>query len=284
MKDSIAKLEKIGYSNYEAKIFLALYQGYSMSAAEVAKEAKIPRPSVYEILRKFAKSGICNEITTPSKQIYEIIDSSVIEKKLERDINYEFNTKITTLRSCFNDIKPLYKSKRPFEYHTEVELIKGFNKHREVKFLDLVKNSKKAILLMNRFEGNVSADLDNETKKFFKRGGKFKSIYEANSNFKIKINGKWQNVSHEYLIKLCEEFEKQGEEIRLTKNIPQILAVFDEQTVAIGLYDEGVPRQERSDIIIKNKRFAAFITELFNLYWDKSESIDVFKNLIKNYK
>jgi HTH-type transcriptional regulator, sugar sensing transcriptional regulator len=284
MNEAVSKLQKIGFTDYEAKVFIALYQGYAMSAADVAKEARIPRPSVYDILRKFAKQGICNEITTPTKQIYEIISSSVIESKLEIEIKQDFDTKITTLRSCFNDIKPLYKSKRPQEHQTDVELIRGFNKNREMKFLDLVRNSEKAILFMNRFEGNVSTDLDDETRKFFKRGGKFKSIYEAAGNFKIKVNGKWQNVSHEYLIKLCEEFEKQGEEIKLTDNVPQVLAVFDERIVFLGLYDEAVPRQERSDIIIKNKRFALFITELFNLYWDKSDSIDTFKNLINNFK
>src|SRR3990172_5505692 len=97
MKEAITKLEKIGFTNYEAKVFMALYQGYSMSAADVAKEAKIPRPSVYEILRNFAKRGICNEVDTPSKQLYEIIDTHTIQSKLEVDINLEHKTKLINL-------------------------------------------------------------------------------------------------------------------------------------------------------------------------------------------
>ena len=65
MRKEIDKLEKLGFTNYEARVFIALYEGYRMSAAEIAKEAKIPRPSVYNVLRNFSKKGICNELHTP---------------------------------------------------------------------------------------------------------------------------------------------------------------------------------------------------------------------------
>ncbi len=282
MGKEIEKLESIGFSTYEAKVFFALYQGSVMSAAEAAKEARIPRPSVYEILKSFCKKGICNEIHTPSKQLYEIIDSDILESKIENEIRKETSLKLSLVKSTFREIKHLHRSKRAAEYSTDVELIKGFNRSREVKFQDLIKRSKKAILYMNRFEGNVSDKLDSETKNFYKRGGHFRSIYEANGNFKIKINNEWQVVSKEQLIDLCKRFEKQGEKIRLSDNIPQILAVFDGNTVFISLYDENVPRNERSDIIIHNKRFASFVTEMFELYWDRSESIETFAKTIVN--
>jgi sugar-specific transcriptional regulator TrmB len=283
MGKEIEKLERLGFSNYEARVFFALYQGSVMSAADAAKEARIPRPSVYEILKNFCKKGICNEIHTPTKQLYEIIDSDILETKIENEIRKETSLKLSLIKSTFKEIKPLHRSKRPAEFQSDVELIKGFNRSREMKFQDLIRKSKKAILYMNRFEGNVSDGLDSETKNFYKRGGKFRSIYEASGNFKIKINNQWQVISKDELIELCKKFEKQGEKIKLSENIPQILAVFDGKTVFISLYDENVPKNERSDIIIHNKRFAGFVTEMFELYWDKSESIEKFaKTLISN--
>ncbi|HMT11991.1 MAG TPA: hypothetical protein PKA39_10265, partial [Ignavibacteria bacterium] len=164
-----------------------------------------------------------------------------------------------------------------------VELVKGFNRNRELKFRDLIKKSRNAILYMNRLDGSVSGELDSETKKFYKRGGEFKSIYETEGNFKVKINNKWQNVTKNELIKLCRKFEKQGEQVRLTENVPQIFAVFDGVTVFISLYDENVPKSERSDIIIHNKRFAGFVTEMFELYWDRSDTLETFaRSLVSN--
>ena len=277
MGKEIEKLEQLGFSNYEAKVFLALYKGSIMSAADIAKEARIPRPSVYQILRSFAEKGFCNEVTTPKKQLFEIIDSKVIQDKLEIEFKTNYNHKLTTLKACFNEIRPLYKTRQPDEYRTDVELIKGFNLHREQKFLELVKNSSKGILVMNRFIGNVSGKLDKESRDLHKRGGYIRSIYENSTNFKLKIDDKWQNVTKEDLIQLCEDFVKHGEDIRFLNEIPQILAVFDEKIVYISLYDEKVLPRDSSDVVIKNKRFAAFITGLFNIYWDRADTLEALK-------
>jgi sugar-specific transcriptional regulator TrmB len=277
MKDIISKLEQLGFTNYESKVFLTLYQGYRMSAAEIAKEAKIPRTSVYDILKNFSKKGICNEIETPTKFVYEIIDTNVIESKIQIDLETAHKKNLNLLKDCFKEMRPVFKSKRPPEFKSEVELLKGFNRQREQKFLELVQKSNKAILIMNRFKGNVSTELDSESKKFFKRGGVIKSIYEANSNFRIKINNRWENVTREGLIKLCETFMKHGEQIKLVNEIPQFVAIFDEKIVYFSLWDENIPKEDATDIFIHNKKFAAFITTMFNTYWDKADPIDTFK-------
>lgn len=277
MKEAINKLEKIGFTTYEAKVFMALYQGYVLSAADIAKEAKIPRPSVYNILREFAKRGICNEINTPSKQLYEMIDHHFILEKIHYDNKRTYDAKTRNTNDCFSEIKPLYRSKQPKQYKTDVEMIRGYNFFREVKFLELVKKSNTGILIMNRFRGNVSSKLDKETINLHKRGGYIKSIYESSTNFRIKIDDEWKNVTKEELIKLCEEFVKQGEQVKFLDEVPQFIAVFDETTVYISLHDENTPPAENSDVIINNKRFASFITSLFNLYWDKADTLKVLK-------
>lgn len=282
MKEIISKIERLGFTTYEAKVFLVLYKGYRMSAADIAKEAKIPRTSVYDILRNFREKGYCNEVLTPTKSIYEIIQSGVVEDKVRIEIEQEFKKKQIALQDCFASLRPLYKSKQPAEYKADVELIKGYNRLRAQKFVELVKNSHKGILIMNRFKGNVSFELDDESKKFHKRGGVVKSIYEAGKDFRIKINNKWQTVTHEGLIKLCEEFSAQGEQVRLIDQVPQIMAVFDESTVFFSLYDENIPIKDMSDVIIKNKRFAKFITGLFNMYWDKADTLEVLKKELNN--
>lgn len=277
MGKEIEKLEQLGFSNYEAKVFLALYKGSIMSAADIAKEARIPRPSVYQILRSFAMKGFCNEVTTPKKQLFEIIDSKVIQDKLEIEFKTDYSNKLTSLKDCFNEIKPLYKTRQPEEYRSDVELIKGFNLHREQKFLELVKSSSQGILVMNRFIGNISGKLDKESRGLHKRGGYIRSIYENSTDFKLKIDDKWQNVTKEDLIHMCEEFVKHGEDIRFLNEIPQILAVFDEKIVYISLYDEKILPRDSSDVVIKNKRFAAFITGLFNIYWDRADTLEALK-------
>lgn len=280
MEDIIKKLEILGFTIYESKVFTVLMSGHNMTAAEIAEKANIPRTSVYDILKSFAEKGFCNEIQTSTKLRYEMIDPDVIEGKIESDLNIDFRKKVLELKSSFGTLKSLYKANEPDENKVDVELIKGFNKFRALKFMELLKNSEKEMLLMNRIEGHISTELDEEVMKFFKRGGKIRSIYEASTNFKMEKDNKWVSVtSKDELINLCLSFEKQGEKIRLAKKVPQNMAIFDEQIVFLSLTDLTIPKNNRTDVIIRNKNFAEYMIELFEKYWEKSSTVEQFKNL-----
>ncbi len=279
MEDIIKKLEILGFTIYESKVFTVLMSGHNMTAAEIAEKANIPRTSVYDILKSFAEKGFCNEIQTSTKLRYEMIDPDVIEGKLEEDFKILHDRKLKELKSSFSTLKNLYKAKEPDENKVDVELIKGFNKFRALKFMDLLKNSEKEMLLMNRMEAHVSKQLDEEVLKFYKKGGKVKSIYEGSLNFKLEKDGKWISPTKEDIIDLLLFFENQGEQIKLAKTVPQNMAIFDGEIVFLSLTDLTIPRNNRTDVIIRNKNFATYMVELFELYWKNANTIDEFKNM-----
>ncbi|MBN8570852.1 MAG: TrmB family transcriptional regulator [Ignavibacteria bacterium] len=279
MEDIIKKLEILGFTIYESKVFTVLMSGHNMTAAEIAEKANIPRTSVYDILKSFAEKGFCNEIQTSTKLRYEMIDPDVIEGKIQEDFDISHDKKLKELKSSFATLKSLYKAKEPDENKVDVELIKGFNKFRALKFMDLLRNSEKEMLLMNRMEAHVSKQLDDEVLNFYKKGGKVRSIYEASLNFKLEKNGKWVSPTKDDIVDLLLFFQKQGEEIKLSKTIPQNMAIFDGEIVFLSLMDLTIPRNNRTDVIIRNKNFATYMVELFELYWSKSHTIDEFKNL-----
>jgi sugar-specific transcriptional regulator TrmB len=253
--------------------------GHNMTAAEIAEKANIPRTSVYDILKSFAEKGFCNEIQTSTKLRYEMIDPDVIQGKIGEDLTLHYNKKISELKTSFQTLKELYKANEPDENKVDVELIKGYNRFRVTKFIELLKNSEKEMLLMNKIEGHVSRELDEVVLNFFKKGGKIRSIYEASTNFKFEKFDKWVNVTREDLIEICEGFEKQGEKIRLAKKVPQNLAIFDGEIVFISLSDTTMPKNNRTDVIIRNKNFVTYMMELFELYWSKANTVEEFKNL-----
>src|SRR5579884_4428628 len=45
-----AELEELGLTNYEARVYLALIRRDVFTAAEVAREARVPRQRVYDVL------------------------------------------------------------------------------------------------------------------------------------------------------------------------------------------------------------------------------------------
>ncbi len=280
MEEIINKLENLGFTNYESKVFLVLMKGHNMTAAEIAKDAKIPRTSVYDILKSFTEKGLCNEIETPTKLRYEMIDPDVVEGKLRNDFKIAHNRKLDELTGSFSKLKNLYKVTAPKEKQVKVELLRGFNKQRHLKWLDILKESNEEVLMTNRLEGRVFDELNEEVLKFFNKGGIIKTLYEISADFKLKINDKWEDVDLNSLVNICETFEKQGEQVKLVKKIPQNFTVFDSKVVFINIVDETLKINNRSDIIIRNNRYANTMIDLFNYYWENSMTIQEFKRTL----
>lgn len=279
-KDLIEKFKSLGFKEYEAKVFLVLLKGIPMSATEIANETKIIRNSLYDILKSFAERGYCNQIETSSILQYQIIDPQVILDKIEKEFNESNRLRISTLKDTFKTVKEQYDStlhKGP-GIEDSVELIRGFNKHRVAKYIDLAKNAKTEILGMNRLRGIVTEELSELGRKFVEDGGVVKYIYKASLDFKILKNGKAVNAQKEDLIRLCEMFERNGEQVRLTEhNIPNV-GIFDGKIVLINITSNiANPKNKQSDLIIKNTDFVDNMRDMFNYYWDKGLTIEEFK-------
>lgn len=282
-EETIKGLEALGFTNYESRVFCALFEGHTMTGSDVAKAAKIPRSSAYDILKSFTQKGFCNEIQTSSVVLYEIIDPKVVEDKFEKEIKDSYHSRLDHLKGSFEKLQPLFKTKVKKEEIVDVELIKGFNKHRYLQFLNLLKAAQKEVLLMIRLEGHVSPELDEASLEFYKRGGETRSIYEMSYNFKIQDkDDKWISGGEEDLINIFESFMKQGEQIRLAKHVFQNMVIFDRKIVYISLVDPNIPAYNRSDVIVKNDNYANAMVEYFDSCWDQAESVEQFKNKLKS--
>ena len=85
-------------------------------------------------------------------------------------------------------------------------------------------------------------------------------------------------ATKEDLIRVCEKFQKAGEQIRLSeKEIPNMV-VFDEEIVFNNISDKEIPKHKQADIIIKNKNNAKFMIDLFEYYWSNGMAIEQFKS------
>lgn len=279
----LKKLQELGFKEYESRIFLVLLKGSCLSATEIAKKAKIHRTAVYDILKKFAQKGYANEIETNTILKYEIIDPKIILYKIEEDFQNENREKIAKLKDTFKDLQPLFKTDQENESDSSVniELIRGFNRQRHTKFMELFKQAKKEIFFMIRLEGQVTDEMDEMALKFFEKGGVVKSIYEASLKFKIikNDNNFKSEVTLDDLIGLCENYEKSGENVKIsTMEIPN-MTIFDREIVFINIEDKTVPRHNRSDIIIKNEEFAHRMIDLFDSYWEKAFTTNELKEV-----
>ncbi len=274
----IEKLKYLGFTDYEAKVFIALLKGSLMSASEIADDAKIRRTDVYNILKSFVEKGYSNEIETNSILKYELIDPDIILDKLERRINDKRQKELDTLKETFKELKPLHRTKESDSVkRVNIELIRGYNQHRETKFLELLKNAKKEILFMVKLEHAVMNEVDATAKKFMKNGGVIKSLYQVNDNFRIKKDNKWSKGTVSDLVKACEFFEKSGEKLRLSHSPVPNMTIFDREFVFLNITDKTLPKHNEADVLIKNKEFAENMIIVFESLWEKAQELKIFK-------
>lgn len=281
MNEIIQQLKKLGFTEYESKVFVAVLKGNLMSASEIADAAGIRRTEVYAFLKLFVEKGFCNEIETNSVMKYEMIDPDIIMDKLERKIIKTRQEEIDNLKSTFKTLKPLYKTLESEKSKiVNIELIRGYNQHRVSKFMELFKQAKHEILFMIKLELQVSEELDETAKEFFARGGVIKSIYETDSEFKVKKGETWTTGTMEDLIKVTSAYESYGEQVKLSKVRVPNMTIFDRETVFMNINDKTIPKHNEADIIVKNKDYALNMVQVFESYWNTSLTIKDFKKEI----
>ena len=278
MEETVKNLEKLGFTQYESKIFCVLFEGHLLTASDIAKKADIPRSSAYDILKSFIKKGICNEIQTSSVAKYEIVDPAVVQDKIEKEIHDLYKSRMTNLKDSFDKLQPLFRAKELEGQKVDVELIKGFNKHRFAKFMEIFRSAEKEILLMAKLEGYIDNELNEDAFNFVKKGGVFKNLYEAGSDFKLKIGNEWKLITKDNFPGFIDKLAFEGEEIKLADKINQNILICDRKVVFISLVDLTISRYNRSDIIIKNENYASSMADYFYSCWEKAYNIDEYRN------
>ena len=252
-----------------------------MSASEIAKDAKIIRSSIYDILKIFVEKGYINEIETNRILQYQIIDPEIILDKIEKDYQDLHQNKLKNLKKTFKDLKSFQNvGNNHVNNHINIELIRGYNKHRISKYLELLKDAKKEILGMYRFRGLVMAESDEIAKNFLKKGGTIKSIYQISLDFKIQHGTNIKDAEPDDLLNVTRTFESNGEQIKLSNmEIPNITIV-DRENVFINTDDTHIPRQNQADIIFRKSNIAKNFIDLFNFYWDNALNLNQYENSV----
>lgn len=158
-----ANLMNIGFTEYEAKAYIALIKSNPATAYEIAKKSGIPTSKIYGVAAKLLEKGIIIPVNNDSKKKYA---PSTPEHLIEKQkINFE---------STLNDIREDLKA-----VNTEVDQSYILN-IRDYDFLinktkNIILESEKSILLSTWFQ--ELSMIYNELKKAERKGIKISIIH-----------------------------------------------------------------------------------------------------------
>ncbi len=162
IEELVARLRNLGLSSYEAKAYLVLVKNGVMTSTEIAKEARIPQPRVYDVLKGLEEKGLVM-VSEGRPRLYRAEDPRVALKRLiesvERRLREEYNQTITLIENMLGREK-----RAPSEEIWKIESLQKI----KAKLVDLIELAEYE-LLISAYE-HVLEDIRNRLKKLGRRG------------------------------------------------------------------------------------------------------------------
>jgi sugar-specific transcriptional regulator TrmB len=82
---AVEDLEALGFSEYEARAYIALLQRGPLSGYQVAKTAGIPRPNIYPVLDRLQEKGAVGKTEGPEGVRYAALPAGEMLSRIGRD-------------------------------------------------------------------------------------------------------------------------------------------------------------------------------------------------------
>jgi len=259
-QDLVATIKKLGFTEYEAKCYLALFEKESLTVSEVASLAEIPRPNAYETMERLLAKGLSASLPGATKKYSAADPQSLREKLLE-----SLGESMKSIDYLVNELDSLYKESRsldsPLDY---IEIIKDpFQIHR--KFMQLCAQATKEIVMFTKppyASGTTRQKEEQDDSQFeaLKKGVKIKSIYEIPPDGPERVP----------FVDLIPESARHGEEARVIDELPIKLAVFDERIVLYVMEDPLMGKLSITTIVAENTALAKSFKILFDTIWERA--------------
>ncbi|HEY5122880.1 MAG TPA: hypothetical protein VIK14_04015, partial [Ignavibacteria bacterium] len=151
-----------------------------------------------------------------------------------------------------------------------IEVISDKGQLRD-RFIYMEKICKKELLIFTKTPFAQALEENIEPQSKISKNVRVRCIYE----YKEFINKDEKNK----LIELVQVYQNLGEEARVIEELPMKLAMIDDTMTMLCLPDRSL-KSGLTSIIINNPVFAKTFKLIFETYWDKSISLEEFKEKV----
>jgi len=90
MEKVLTEIQKLGFSQYESKAYIALLQNYPVTGYELSKRSGVPRSMIYEVINKLLDRGAA-QIVPCDPVKYSPVSAQELLKRLRRNIDSTFD-------------------------------------------------------------------------------------------------------------------------------------------------------------------------------------------------
>ena len=251
MKEDLLKiLGEIGFSEKEARVYLALLALEQATANELAKKADINRTSAYDVLDELIARGVVSKYKKKGRTFFTVTDPRKLITYLEHERG-DYEKTIAKQKQAIADALPeLISLQQPLSTRPKVQFYEGEKGMREA-YEDTL-TAKGGILAYANVQ-TMHEGLPNFFPEYYKRRTEAKVFIKA--------------MMPKNALSL-ERGIRDREEIRQSKFIPE----GQEFSPEVNIYNNKVliaSWKEKMAVIVESKEFADLMRLTYQLLWDR---------------
>jgi sugar-specific transcriptional regulator TrmB len=259
-----ADLEELGLTNYEARVYLALIRRDVFTAAEVAREAQVPRQRVYDVLEGLTRRQLA--VLHPGKVAgYSAVAPEIAVDRLMEQQRRSLGRLERLSDDLARELLPTWDSGRT---HTDP--------------LDYVEVLRDAADISDRF-ARIQSEAERELLSFSRPPWVTPSENVAGLEASARLHAAGRAVRSLYsrdvlddpvMLEVVRRFGEVGEEIRVAETLPLKLIVADGSTVLCDMPDPVARAGATTALVIRHPSLAETLRMAFQSIWENSPSLD----------
>jgi len=257
---SVTELTQLGLTTYEAKAYVALLGRDSFTAAQVSRQAGLPRQRIYDVLGSLVEKGLAS--SRPGAVVkYAAVAPELAVDRLVAEHRRRLGDLEHAASRAIADLQPAYRSglehTDPLEY---IEVLRDAGAINE-RFGELQASVKDEILVYTKPPYATKPQENVEGLKVT-RSHRARSVYEMSA------------FDDPAFIAGVERFVEAGEEARFVESLPLKLVIIDETIVMFGMQDPVGSGGDLTIMVVEHPSLAQTLKTSFEATWAQGMTIE----------
>jgi sugar-specific transcriptional regulator TrmB len=257
---SIRDLASLGLTTYEAKAYVALLGRDSFTAAQVARQAELPRQRIYDVLSSLVERGLAS--SRPGSVVkYSAVAPEMAIERLVASHRQGLAELERSAETVIAELAPIYVSGQthtdPLEY---IEVLRDAGAINE-RFAELQSAVKDEILVFTKAPYATPPQENIE-------GLKVTRTHRARSVYEMSVFDDPDAIAG------IRTFIDAGEEARFVETLPLKLVIIDETIVMFGMQDPVGSGRDLTIMVVEHPSLAQVLKTSFDATWDRGLSLE----------
>jgi len=249
----VGQLTRLGLTSYEAKAYLSLIKRDSFTAAQVARQAALPRQRIYDVLASLVQKGLA--VARPGTVVkYSATPPEIAINMLVQAHRQELLEMEQGARTMVDMLKPAYEAGQthsdPLEY---IEVLRDRRAINE-RFAELQASVKKEILVFTK-PPYATPPQENVEGLDVSRTHEARAVYEF---------GVFDDPD---VAEGVRQFIEAGEDARFVPELPLKLVIIDETIVMFGMEDPVAGSNDITIVVVEHSSLARVLKTAFDAIW-----------------